>query len=505
VSAPELDALRERGDAFMQALSREQYLAGSGRKREAELVPIYERFARVTGAESLELVRAAFDGSGPATDDHRAARMLLEWQADAHASREVAPVDERIIAWESSAIVRTQSGRAVPYSRVAIEIAAEHDRAERLALDLARAATVRAELVPLRQERLQRERDAVLALDLAPTYDATFTRLSGVDVAALADACDALLRDTRAMWDDVAPAVVRAGLDIGITEATRADALALLRASEYDAYFPARESVTRVERQVREMGIDPTAAGRIVLDVADREGKRSRAFCAPVRVPDEVYLVLRPHGGASDWRTFLHELGHALHFGYARPELPFEARWLGDNAVTESYAMLFDHRMLDRRWLLRYTELGRSRVDAWLRHAAFEELHFLRRYAAKLRYELELYRGDVPWDALPELYVELLSDATSFRYRSADAFVDVDPGFYSARYLRAWQLQARLASTLVERFDEDWWRNPRAGPWMVTELFGDGQRELAEELSARVSGETLSFDPVVRAVEQRLG
>ena len=30
-----------------------------------------------------------------------------------------------------------------------------------------------------------------------------------------------------------------------------------------------------------------------------------------MRIPDEVYLVLRPHGGQTDWQTFLHELGHA--------------------------------------------------------------------------------------------------------------------------------------------------------------------------------------------------
>ena len=45
----------------------------------------------------------------------------------------------------------------------------------------------------------------------------------------------------------------------------------------------------------------------------------------------------------------MHELGHALHFAYARAELPFEYRWLGDNSVTEGYAMLFDHRMQDAR------------------------------------------------------------------------------------------------------------------------------------------------------------
>jgi hypothetical protein len=141
----------------------------------------------------------------------------------------------------------------------------------------------------------------------------------------------------------------------------------------------------------------------------------------------------------------------------------------------------------------------------YLRSAALEELHFLRRYAGKLRYELALYRGDVPWRSLPDLYVETLGRATSFRYRTADAFVDVDPRFYAARYLRAWQLQAALAEVLRERYDADWWRNPRAGPYVVGQLFAEGQGELADALAARVAGRGLSFGPVVRAVEGMLG
>ena len=58
-----------------------------------------------------------------------------------------------------------------------------------------------------------------------------------------------------------------------------------------------------VRRQVADMGIDPGAGGRIRYDIGEREGKRSRAFCAPVRVPDEVYLVMRPHGGQTDYQT----------------------------------------------------------------------------------------------------------------------------------------------------------------------------------------------------------
>ncbi len=253
------------------------------------------------------------------------------------------------------------------------------------------------------------------------------------------------------------------------------------------------------------MGVGPDANGRIAFDTGNRDGKRARAFCSPVRVPEEVYLVLRPHGGQNDWNTFLHELGHALHFAYMRPELPFEFRWLGDNSITEGYAMLFDHRMQDPRWLARYAALSRAEVPRFLRSAGFEELQFLRRYCAKLIYETHLYGGEVSWTALPDLYVQLLTDATTFRYDPADAFVDVDPRYYAARYLRAWQLQALLNETLTERFDEDWWRNPRAGPWIVNELFAHGQRELAHEQAARVSGKPLSFAPLVRNIERLLG
>jgi hypothetical protein len=259
-----------------------------------------------------------------------------------------------------------------------------------------------------------------------------------------------------------------------------------------------------IRRQVTEMGIDPSAKGRIIYDLGEREGKRSRAFCSPVRVPDEVYLVLRPHGGQSDYNTLLHELGHALHFAYANPDYPFEFRWLGDNSVTEAYAMLFDHRMQDRGWLLRYTQLGQNKLGKFLRTAGFEELHFLRRYCAKLLYERALYGGEIPWRQLPDLYVSLLTKATTFEYRTADAFVDVDPRYYSARYLRAWQLQSILNEELTARFDTDWFRNPAAGPWFVRELLSEGQRETADEIALRAGGGALSFKPLVRKIEALL-
>ena len=500
----ELDALRRRGEAFLQEISREYLVAHAGFKASAELQPIYARHRDAYGDESCAVARALFARAAPASDDGRSARLLLEWLLEARVGRALAPLEEREIAWEASAVVRLPDGGAEPYQRAPITIANTRAAAERHALDDARAALVAAELAPMRQERLAREKELVEAAGVAPGYLATFELLTGVSLDALRTECRGFLRDTQAMWDEVLPAFLKRGLGLTPAEATRADALALMRVPEFDAHFPADAMERDVRRQVEEMGASADAGGRVRYDTAERAGKRARAFCAPLAIPDEVHLVLRPHGGQNDWQTLLHELGHALHFANTDRSLPFEYRWLGDNSITEGYAMLFDHRLQDAGWLARYTGLGKGDLPRYLRSAGFEELHFLRRYCAKLLYEVELYGDGVAWSALPDLFVETLSGATGFRYQRADAFVDVDPRFYSARYLRAWQLQALLAEALVERFDADWWRNPRAGPWITAELFSHGQRELAEEQARRVAGRSPSFAPLVRAIEGML-
>jgi hypothetical protein len=499
-----VERLRREGETFLQEISREYYQAHAGLKSTAELQQVYDRHAEILSRDALELAVDELRGAAPGTEAHRSARLLTDWLADSQSARELAPLDERQIAWEGSAVVRLPDGREIPYERAAIEMANATDRRDRLLIEAGRAKVVERELSPLRRERFERERDITELLGLAADYNATFELLSGISLSGMRAECEQFLRDTQDMWRDVLPAFLRRRLGIRPDEATRSDALALFRAREFDAAFPGGAMESAISRQVREMGIDPLAGGRVRLDTGERAGKRARAFCAPVRVPEEVYLVLRPHGGQTDWNTFLHELGHALHFAYMRPDLPMEYRWLGDNSVTESYAMLFDHLMQDGGWLARYSGLAPADVNAFVRAAAFEELHFLRRYAAKLIYETELYGGETRWEALPDVYVDRLSDATTFRYDGADAFVDVDTRYYASRYLRAWQLQALLAETLTERYDADWWRNPRAGPWVCGTVFGVGQRELADELAQRGAGKPLSCAPLIRPVERAL-
>ena len=88
-----LDRLRTDGQRFMEEISREHYLASSGQKETAELSPIYARYGHVMNEESLALVLERFKGATPGSEEHRGARLLLEWQAEAQSSRELASLD----------------------------------------------------------------------------------------------------------------------------------------------------------------------------------------------------------------------------------------------------------------------------------------------------------------------------------------------------------------------------------------------------------------------------
>jgi hypothetical protein len=482
-----LDALLVQGEALHQELGREHYLTLAGLKADPEFQTIYDRYAALASDAALAVAQES--GSPP----------LLEWVVQVRVGRMVASADERQLLWEQGASVSVDD-RAIPYLRVPIELANSADREYRRALDVARAETGAQGLNALLRERFQIEHDALEALDLG-RYVEAWSALAGIDLAALGGCAREFLERTADMYRDGLALLARQRLGLPISALERADSAWLFRADRYDAAFPAGPLLETATAQMGEMGLDATQGGRIRFDTEEREGKQPRAFCAPVRVPQEVYLVIRPRGGHNDYRTFWHELGHAMHFASVDPELPFSARWLGDNSVTEAYAMLWDHLTIDPRWLERYGSL--SRPDA--RDLAFElavsELFLVRRYAAKLVYELELHCGD--FSGMGTRYAERLTEATGFRYLEDDCLLDVDPGFYAARYLRAWQLEAGLARTFTERYDEDWYRNPRAGE-AVRDLMRRGQRDPADRLGGEVTGGDLTFDHVVARLEARL-
>ena len=187
------------------------------------------------------------------------------------------------------------------------------------------------------------------------------------------------------------------------------------------------------------LGIDLEAQSNVMLDTETRPTKSPRAFCSTPRVPAEVYLVMPPIGGREDYAALFHEAGHAEHYGCTDADLAFEFRHLGDNSVTESFAFLLEGLTASPAWLERV--LGSTDAEAAIEHARASRLVFLRRYSAKIAYEVELHGPDADLEAMPERYASLLGERIGVEWPRETWLSDVDPGFYVACYLRAWALE----------------------------------------------------------------
>jgi hypothetical protein len=323
-----------------------------------------------------------------------------------------------------------------------------------------------------------------------PSYVAAFTELRGVDLEALARQAASFLDATEERYAAVVDPELLLQEVPALGELRRSDLPRFFRATHVDRQFPADRLVPSFADAMDGLGIDLSRQGNIHVDGESRPTKSSRAFCSTPRVPEEVHLVIAPTGGYDDYRAFFHEGGHAEHYAGTDAELAFEFRHLGDNTVTESFAFLLEHLAEDRAWL--GARFGLDDPEAAAAHSRAVKLVMLRRYAAKLHYELELHGPSPALEEMPRRYAELLSQAVRVPWPAAGWLVDVDEGFYAACYLRAWVLETRWRMALRDRFGAEWFASREAGEWLRS-LWREGQRLDADELLAETLGEQLDF------------
>src|SRR4029450_11862288 len=179
---------------------------------------------------------------------------------------------------------------------------------------------------------------------------------------------------------------------VSLAEAQRWDVPRLFRAPEWDEVFPADRMVPALDGTLADLGIDLQSQQNVTLDLEERPNKSPRAFCAPIEVPDRVVLVIQPIGGPDDWRALFHEGGHTEHFAHTSRDLTMEEKRLGDNAVTEGWAMLLQHLTDEPAWLTK--RLGGGRPEELAREGRAGVPVVVRRYCAKLLYEMEFHAAD---------------------------------------------------------------------------------------------------------------
>ena len=486
-------AYRERAETFCEEIDREYYRHLAGHKPELEIEPIYERHGDLFARDVVERIREAAAGAeglaGDRDDERRRLRYLLQFAFDGLLGRETKAEQAELARLEATLEV-PDDGSPIAYRQVPIEQANEPEPTRRAALERARNEVLAERLNPLHREAL--ERAHALSAELGwPGYATAYADLRGLDLERLAGQVRRFAEATREAYPEICDPQLEAHVGRRIGALERSDLPRFFRAASLDPAFPPERLVGSFRETMGGLGVDLDAQSNVHLDVEPRETKSPRAFCATPRVPDEVYLVVPPMGGRDDFAALFHEGGHTEHYGRTDASLPFEFRHLGDNSVTESFAFLFEHLTEDPAWLR--ARLGAAEPGPPVAHARAVKLVMLRRYAAKLDYELELHAPGADLDAMPARYAELLGGSVRVEWPSESWVADVDPGLYVTCYLRAWALETHWRRALRERFGDRWFERPEAGAWLDG-LWRSGQRLDADELLAETLGEELDFE-----------
>ena len=272
---------------------------------------------------------------------------------------------------------------------------------------------------------------------------------------------------------------------------TNAHVAYLRRLSPLESTYTKERSVDVCMASVLALGFDMNAIPNIRLDLEDRPQKNPRACVIASDPPDVVHLITRAQGGLADYQAFMHEAGHALHYAGVDPRLPYTFRKISrDHALTEIYSYIFEAITREPGWHALHFGLSDAQAEENAQATLFLEALLYRRYTAKLRYELGFWSSFAEEQGRsPRDYASLLTEATGIRYDPRGYVADMDSGFYSADYLRAWIRSAQLRHHLISELGDDWWRNAQTGD-ILRDLFAEGTKPTSEEIAGR-----LGFDP----------
>lgn len=493
---------------FNSALMSESYLFYSGQKPELIVGPIYERHSDLFAPDSIAQLKSLLDETDDYYESRSASlRRLLMFSIDQFLAASVKELTEKISEYETDATIEWHPNR-VTFNDSAVILTTEPNRDLRRAVYERRRSVISASN-DLRAERLNKMHAAArkIAASIDPqasrngsngaggceSYLKLYEQLFGLDCRELATQARRLLDQTQSVYTSRLADALKNRLGIDCDEAERHDALYFLHVTHYDDCFPSDDLFRIYKETMAGLGICVDNQKNIEIDSEPRPNKTARAFCAPINVPDQIKLVIRPIGGQTDYLTLFHEAGHAQHYGWTSSDLRPEFKYTFDYALSETYAFLFNHLPGEPLWLGGL--LGFEDSDDITKSIMLARLITVRRYAAKLLYEFELH-SSVDLSNAPSLYSELQTSATGFHTDETEFLYDLDDSFYSASYLRAWAFEVSLREYLKTRFGAAWWTSSRAGNFL-REIWETGDRYTADEMAEQIGLGPLSFEPLI--------
>jgi hypothetical protein len=492
-----LDRLRDRMELFAEDLAAEEYRLAESPAHRPQLGALYRRNSGLFELERIsEVQRAVSESTG---EEDRRARCLLEYLV-AGRSACAAPdeLDERLSFLRAGMF---QVGeRQISVRRLGSVLEIADLGARRMVGEQYFEALSDEE--PVFHDLLRRRRGVYEELGYGAAVEA-MEIISGIDLRGLERDASRFLDDTQAAYTDLLAWHLPRHSGVAVGEANSIDLQAVQVPEAVRREFSSRNPLRTFRAVFEQAQLDLAAEGRLKVESRVELGGGATAKCRPLRIPWSVVLLdtatTRPEAHASTLRS----LGRALFCAYTDGSLPLEFRWFGDRSVYLAAGLLFENLLQTQPFLRDAYRLPAEQIQQWQRFITFRLLQRSRVDAALLRLAMEWASG-ADDETVRSAGVELLGRATGVRHDPRGVFAQLALPTEIARRLRGQQLAASLLCWMRDRFDEDWYRNPRGGA-QLRSMFSEGYRFTAAERGYQLASAPLSFEAAARCVSQVTG
>lgn len=477
----DIKKIEQELEKFIYELETEDRLVRVGLKEKSESELIYQKYRDLFKKETIETLGAQIKKTKSSKKNGDILQRIYFTLCGSFIGLSLAGDEDKIKTYFSRSKVKVD-GQTMVYFELAPKIAKEPLFGKRELYDDAAGKVVLG--VNARQLAVLKQEVKLIKSLGFDGYIDYFSKAKKIDYAKFAQVVKSLIKETDEIWGKV---IQKVSLEVfgRPFKNMRACHMGYLRSiSMYDDYYPQGKVVSTFERWLEDCGLSDLLT-RIKIDDAPRPNKNPRAVCYWPKPPTEVHLVIKPIGGEQDFEAMFHEGGHALHGAAVDNDLPYSLKTLAhSNALTETYAFILENLVFNPNFLTTYLGVSAFTGSRIKWQAYFVNLMMLRRYLGKFLYEYEMFAKN-KLAAGPGVYAKSLQATTGFVTKKLNYLVDMDRGFYSSEYLRAWLASSQIEDFLVKKFGEKWFVNKKAGEFL-RRLYARGVSDEVEDVVKRL-------------------
>lgn len=249
-----------------------------------------------------------------------------------------------------------------------------------------------------------------------------------------------------------------------------------------DSVFAKLQAIPKMNQIYSNLGF---SLRKINIDLENRTGKYSSPIMFPVYVPNDIRVLSNTVSPFSDFTSYCHEMGHALHYSSIDINRPYHDRMNVaisaaegfPTGISEVFSILFENIATNPIFLEKDLGLDEKTINDIIMRKKFMDLYFITFYTANSLFKIDFWKENLSIQQANERYSDLTERFMKIKYPGEywqTHHILSQQDVYAPSYLLAAVRAFEVGKYLEKKFGQDWWNNAQAGAWIRSDLMAPG-------------------------------